>query len=138
MREEDQRLLNSSNQEDRAIESEGGEWRQRRDWGWRGRGGTDREVEGPAVCQSAQRNDPLTTGLSQTLRPPESKRIHSFSFAPSLSVFTSLPPSFRSLSLLYLFSSMSHPEEEEQGQAPLISYLITLVMLHIIGKRWAK
>lgn len=33
---------------------------------------------------------------------------------------------------------MSHPEEEEQGQAPLISYLITLVMLHIIGKRWAK
>lgn len=42
------------------------------------------------------------------------------------------------LSLLFIFSSMSHPEEEDQGQAPLISYLITLVMLHIIGKRWAK
>lgn len=51
----------------------------------------------------------------------------------------SLPPSFSLLLfLLYLFSSMSHPGEEEQGQAPLISYLITLVMLHIIGKRWAK
>lgn len=56
-----------------------------------GQGGeADREVEGPAVCQSARQNDPLTTGLSQTLRPPESKRIRSFSFAPS--VFTSLPP----------------------------------------------
>lgn len=84
----------------------------------------------PSVSQSTWRNDPLTTGLSQTLRPPESKRIRPFSLAhltPS-----SLPPS------LYLFSSVSHPGEEERGQAPLISYLITLVMLHIIGKRWAK
>lgn len=100
VKEEDQRLLNSSTQEDGEIEREGGEWRRRRDGGWRSKGGTDREVQGSAVCQSAPRNDPLTTGLNQTLRPAESKRIHSFSFSLT---FTSLPllsPSLSPLSFL--------------------------------------
>lgn len=45
---------------------------------------------------------------------------------------------FSTALLLYLVCSTSRPEEEEQGQAPFIFHLITLVMLHIIGKRWAK
>lgn len=87
VRVEDQRLLNSSNQEDREIEQEGGVRRQCVCvcvW-----------ARWDSVHQSTPRNDLLTAGLSQTFGSPESKRIHSFSCDPSLHIH--LSPSLLSL-----------------------------------------
>lgn len=84
-----------------------------------GGGGTGRGVQGPAVRQPAPRNDPLTTGLSQTLRPHESKRIHSSHPAASprrlasLSLFPPASPSFICSPL------RPHPEEEERGPSAI-------------------
>lgn len=69
-------------------------------------------------------------------RVKEDSHIPILPLTPTLCVHVT--PFLFSCCLLYVFSSVPHPREEERGQAPLISYLITLVMLHIIGKRWAK
>lgn len=90
-----------------------------RQGGRRGLGGADRDVQGPSVSQLHK----MTLWLWSQVRhySLQSQNL-------SLLVVCRRSP--------FIFSS--HPEEEEQGQAQLISYLITLVMLHIIGKRWAK
>lgn len=139
MKEEDQRLLNDSTQGDGEIEREGGEWRQRRYGRWkRGRG--NRYISsGPCCLSASSLKWPFNCRAKSDIkasRVKEDSHILILPLSPPLCV--PLTPFLFSCSPLYVFSSVSHPREAERGQAPLISYLITLVMLHIIGKRWAK
>lgn len=82
---------------------------------------------GGGVSGRSKKEPSTTTRLSRTFR-------HFRTFdSPS----PTSPHPLRSLPPLSLVSRPGE-EEQEQGQAPLISHLITLVLLHIIGKRWAK